>query len=154
MAMKNVTLSLFFLRDDEGYNLLKTEHAGEEDGAAVDGKGDDKADHPVDIQLLDKEGDRDDSDQENDDAEPVATVQFDLQDALGEEVLQERRDGLHAEAGAGRSDGFEPRDDNEIQQDVDDHASRCHKVELFQTAVGGEQGAEDVGCRQTEETTH
>ena len=58
MAMKNVNLGLFFLGNDESDNLLEAQQTGEEDGAAVDGKGDDKTKHPIDIQLLDEESDR------------------------------------------------------------------------------------------------
>ena len=54
MAMKNVTLGLFFLRKDKADDFLEAEQASDEDGAAVDGKGDDEAKHPIDIQLLDK----------------------------------------------------------------------------------------------------
>ena len=67
MAMKNVTLGLFFLRKDEADDFLEAEQTGKENGAAVDGKGDDEANYPVDIQLSDKEGDQDDGGKEYDD---------------------------------------------------------------------------------------
>ena len=145
MAMKNVNLGLFFLGEDKGDNLLETQQAREENGTAVDSKGDGEAEHPVDIQLLDKEGDQSDGGKESDDVEPIPTTDFQLQDALGEEVLQESRNGLHAEAGAGGTHGIEAWDDHQVEQNVDDHASRCHEVELLEATVGGEQGAENVG---------
>ena len=143
--MKNVNLGLFFLGEDEADNLLEAEQTGEEDGPAVDGKGDDKANHPVDIQLFDKEGDDGDGNHKEYDVEPVATAHVELEDALGEEVLQESCDSLHTEAGAGGTHGIEARDDQEVEQDVDDHTSGGNQVELLEAAVGREQGAEDVG---------
>ena len=56
MAMKKVKLGFFFVRDDEAYNFLEAEQTGQENGAAIDAEGDDKANHPIDIQLLDEEG--------------------------------------------------------------------------------------------------
>ena len=86
--------------------------------------------------------------------EPITSLDLQFQDAFGEEVLQEGGDGLHAEAGAGGAHGIETRDDDEVEQDVDGHAGTCHDVELLEAAVGGEQGAEDVGRRQAEEAAH
>ena len=142
--MKKVNLGLFFLGEDEADNLLETEQTGEEDGAAVDGKGDDKTNHPVDIQLLDKEGDDGDGNHKEDDVEPIATAHIELEDALGEKVLHEGRDSLHAEAGASSTHGIKAWDDDEVEQDIDDHTSGGHEVELFEAAVGREQRAEDV----------
>ena len=144
MAMKNVKLGLFFLWKNEADNLLEAEQSGEEDGTAIDGEGDGKSNHPIDIQLLDEEGDRNDTGHEKEDVKPITATHLELKDALGEEVLQKRRDGLHTKAGAGRSDSLESWYDDEIQQDIDDHACRCHQVELLEAAIGGEQGTEDV----------
>ena len=144
--MKKVNLCLFFLRNDEADNLLEAEQTREEDGAAIDGKGDDKANHPVDIQLLDEEGDQRDGDHEQHDMEPIAAAHVEFEDALGDEVLQECRDGLHAEAGAGCAHRLEPWNDDEIEQDIDNHARSGYKIELLEAAVGGKQGAEDVSC--------
>ena len=152
--MKKVTLGLFFLGEDEADDLLEAEQSGEEDGAAVDGESDDEANHPVDIQLFDKEGHDCNGDHEKDDVEPIAATHFQLEDTFGEEVLQEGCDGLYTEAGTGGTDGVKSRNDDEVEQDVDDNACRCHKVELLEATVGGEQGAEDVGRRKAEETTH
>ena len=152
--MKKAKLCLFFLGDDEAQDFLETEQTCKEDGTAIDGKSDDESQHPVEIQLFYKEGDQGDGGQENDDMEPITTLDFQLQDALGEEVLQEGGDSLHTEAGAGGAHRIEARDDDEVEQDVDGHAGASHYVELFQAAVGGEQCAEDVGRRQAEETTH
>ena len=76
---------------------------------------------------------------------PITASYFQLQDALGEDVLQDGCDGLHAEAGAGGTHGIKARDDDEVEQDVDDHTGPCHEVELLEAAIGGEQGAENVG---------
>ena len=115
MAMKKVILSLFFLGKDEADDLLEAEQTGEEDGTAVDGEGDGEANHPVDMQLFDEEGDDGYGDHEEDDVEPIAATHVELENALGEKVLQEGRDGLHAEAGAGGTHGIEARDDDEVE---------------------------------------
>ena len=146
MAMKNVNLGLFFLGEDEGDDFLEAEQTREENGSAVDDESNGEANQPIDIQLLDKEGDDNDACHEKDDMEPIAPTHLNLEDALGEEILQESRDRLHAETGTGGTYGKEARNDDEIQQDIDDHARCCHKVELLEAAIGGEQGAEDV-CR-------
>ena len=57
--MKKVNLGLFFLGDDEADDFFQAEQTGEEDSTAVDGEGDGEANHPVDIQLFDKESDHD-----------------------------------------------------------------------------------------------
>ena len=142
--MKNDILGLFFLGEDKADNLLEAEQTGEKDGATVDGKGDGEANHPIDIQLFDKEGNGSDGNHKKDDVEPIATAHVEFEDALGEEVLQEGRDSLHTEAGAGGTYGIEARDDQEVEQDVDDHTSGGNKVELLEAAVGREQGAEDI----------
>ena len=142
--MKKVNLGLFFLGEDEADNLLETEQTGEKDGTAVDGKSDGEANHPVDIQLFDKEGDEHDAGHEKEDMEPIATSYLNLDNTFGKEILQESRNGLHAEAGAGRAYRLETRYDDEIQQDIDDYARGGHEVELLETAIGGEQRAEDV----------
>ena len=152
--MKNVNLGLFFLGKDEADNLLEAEESGEEDGTTIDDKGHCKSNQPIDIQLFDKECHKGDGGHEKDDMEPIATSYVELEDAFGKEVLKEGRDGLHAEAGAGGADRVESWDDDEVEQDVDDHACSSHQVELFQTTIGGKQGAEDVGRRQAEETAH
>ena len=61
---------------------------------------------------------------------------------------------MHGKAGAGRAYRLESRYDDEIQQDIDGHARCRHKVKLLEAAVGGEQGAENVCRRKTEETAH
>ena len=86
--MKNVNLGLFFLGEDKAEDFLETEQAGEEDGTAVDGKSDGESNHPVDIQLFDKEGNDGDGDHEKDDVEPIAAAHVELKDAFGEKVLQ------------------------------------------------------------------
>ena len=146
MAMKKDNLDLFFLGKDKADDFLEAEQSGEEDGTAVDGKGDDETNHPVEIQLLDEEGDQSDGGQEKEDVKPISPAYFQFQDALGEQILKESRNGLDAKASAGRTDSLEPRYDNEIQQDIDDYACRRHKVELLQAAIGGEECAEYVGC--------
>ena len=113
--MKKVKLGLFFLGKDEADNLLEAEQSGDENGTAVDGKCDDEANHPIDIQLLDEVGNHNDSDKENENVKPIATVYFQFQDAFGEQILQKSRDCLHGKAGAGRTDSLESRYDDEIQ---------------------------------------
>ena len=146
MAMKKVKLGLFFLGKNKADNLLEAEQTGEEDSAAINDEGDAEADNPVDVQLFDEEGNYGNRGQEQDDMQPIPTTQVELEDALGEEVLQEGGDGLYAEAGAGGTNGLETRDDDEVEQDVNDHARCCDEVELLEAAVGGEQSAEDVCC--------
>ena len=136
--MKNVTLDNFFLRNDKGDDFFQAEQTSEENDTAVDGKGDDETEYPIDIQLFDEEGGQSDGGKKNDDMKPITSSDFQLQDAFGKEVLQKGRDGLYAEAGAGGTHSEETRDDNQVKQDVDDHASPCHKVELFEATVGGE----------------
>ena len=89
--MKNVNLRLFFLGKDKGDNLLETQQTREENGTAVDGKGDGETEHPVDVQLLDEEGDQSNGGKESDDVEPITTSDFQLQDALGEKALLQKR---------------------------------------------------------------
>lgn len=146
MAMKNVNLGLFFMWNDEADNLLEAQQAGEEDGSAIDGKRDGEPNHPIDIQLFDKQSYHNNRGKENKNVKPITPIDFQLQDAFGEQVLQEGGYGLHAKAGAGRSHRLESRYDDEIQQDIDDYARSCHEVELLQTAVGREQCAENVCC--------
>ena len=146
MAMKNVNLGLFFMWNDKADNLLEAQQAGEEDGSAIDGKRDGEPNHPIDVQLFDNESDHDDRSHEQHNVKPITPIDFQLQDAFGEQVLQESGYGLHAKAGAGRSHRLESWYDDEIQQDIDDYARSRHEVELLQTAVGREQCAENVCC--------
>ena len=143
--MKKDKLGLFFLGEDQAYDFLQAEQSGEENGTTIDGKSDDESKHPVEIQLLQKEGDQGDGGKEKDDVEPKATVYFQLQDTFGKEILQKGRYGLDTQAGAGRTDSLETRYHYEVQQDIDDHSCRCHEVELFEATVGGEERAKNVG---------
>ena len=145
MAMKKDKLGLFFLGKDEVDNLLEAKQSGEEDGTAVDGKSDNETEHPVDIHLFDQEGDQGDCGKEKDDVEPIATAQVNVQDAFGKQILHEGGDSLNTEAGACCAYRIESRDDNKVQQDVDDHTCCCHEVELFETSIGGKERSEDVG---------
>ena len=138
MAMKKDNLGLFFLGKDEADNLFEAKQTGEKDGAAVDDKCDDEANHPIDIQLLDEESDQGNGGEENDDVKPITTLDFQFQDAFGEQVLQESRDRLHGKAGASRAYRLESWYDDEIQQNVDSHACCRHKVKLLEAAVRGE----------------
>ena len=144
--MKKDKLGLFFLEEDEAHDFLQAEQSGEENGAAVDGESDEETDYPVEVQLLDEESDCDNGNHEQDDVEPIAATHVKLEDALGTDILQESRDGLHAEAGAGGTHGIEARDDDEVEQDIDDHASGGYEVELLEAAIGGKQCPEDVSC--------
>ena len=152
--MKNVKLGLFFLGKDEADNLFEAEQTGKEYGSAVDGKCDGKANYPIDIQLFDKECNHNYSGQENENVKPIPAVYFQFQDAFGEEVLKESCYALDAEAGAGRSDRLESRNDEEVQQDIDDHARCRNEVQLFHATIGSEQSAKNVSSWKTEETAH
>ena len=121
MAMKNVDLGLFFLRKDEADDLLKAEESGEKDGAAIDGKGHCKSNQPIDIQLFDEECYKSDGGHEKDGMEPITASHVELEDAFGKEVLQEGCYGLDAKAGTSGTNRIKPRDDDEIQQYVDDN---------------------------------
>lgn len=87
MAMKKVNLGLFFLRHDEANNLLEAEQASGEDGAAVEGKSDDKTKHPTVNQPMGENGDHDYGSEEKHDVKPIASTKFEFEDALGNEVL-------------------------------------------------------------------
>jgi hypothetical protein len=62
--MKKDILCLFFLGEDEAHDFLEAEQSGEENGTAIDGKSDDETNHPVEVQLLDKEGNHDNGNHE------------------------------------------------------------------------------------------
>ena len=144
--MKKDKLGLFFLGKDEAHDFLEAEQSGKENGTAIDGKSDDKTNHPVEVQLLDEEGDHDYRNHEKGDVEPIATTHFEFEDAFGKEVLKESCDSLHAEAGGGGTHCIKARDDHEVEQDIDDDAGCSHEVELLETAIGGKQCPEDVSC--------
>ena len=144
MAMKNVSLGFFFLRKDEVDDILEAEQASDEDGAAVEGKSDDKTKQPTVNQPMGENGDHNYGDEEKHDMKPIASTEIEFEDALGNEVLQDGSRGLHAEAGEGGTHRLESWYHNEIQQDIDDHARGGYKIELLEAAVGREQCAEDV----------
>ena len=143
---KKCKSGVFFLRHDEADDFLEAEQSGDENGSAVDGKRDGKSNHPIDIQLLDKESDHGYSGKENKNVKPITAANLQFQDAFGEQVLQECRHDLDAEAGAGCSDRLESWYDEEVQQDIDDDACGRHEVELLEASVGSEQGSENVSC--------
>ena len=144
MTIKKVKSGPIFLGNDEADHLFQAQQAGEENDAAIDGKRNGEPNHPIDIQLFDKQSNHDNRGKENKNVKPITPVDFQLQDAFGKQVLQESGYGLHAKAGAGRSHRLESWYDDEIQQDVDDDTRCCHEVELPQTAVGREQCSKDV----------
>ena len=76
--MKKVKLSLFFLWDDKANDFLETEQTREENGSAVDGKGDGESNQPIDVQLFDKECNSRYCEHEKDDMEPITTIHLEL----------------------------------------------------------------------------
>ena len=108
----------------------------------------------MDLKCFDEISADDDASEEQQEVDPIGGAQLEFEDFLGNEILCEGGEKLHAEAGAGGTYGIEPRDDEEIQQDIDDHPGGGYEIKLFEAPVGREQRAKDVGRGKAEEASH
>ena len=75
-----------------------------------------------------------------------------MEEADGEEELGEGHEGLGGEGGPGGAFGTEVGDEEEVDDDVEHQRGGGENVELAEVASCGEEGAEDVGNGDGDET--
>ena len=78
---------VFSFGHHQSHDFLETEHTGEEDGSAIDGKGQKESNHPMDVKLLGQQSDYYDAGKENRDVYPITSAEFELEDAFGNNEL-------------------------------------------------------------------
>ena len=76
------------------------------------------------------------------------------ENTLDQDDLQDGREELGDQAGVCRTKSKEPGDQKEVYPEVDQEAAERDDVEGLQVAIGSEKGAEDIGQRYGNETTH
>ena len=77
-----------------------------------------------------------------------------IEDLITKKDLNKCGEELRDHAGNGTSVRIHFRDQNKIEEQVNENAAKCHQIQLPETSIGGEQGSKDVHHGNCGETAH